>query len=59
MKYVVSIFQAKLESNEINQIVLEKRFFVSIKGRLYLTKEHLGNEEVQVEVESTLNGSCF
>ena len=34
---------------ELNDIVLEKRLFASIKGQLCLTKEHLSYQEGHVE----------
>ena len=36
---------------EFNQIVLRKGLFASVEGKLCLTKEHLANQEGQVEVE--------
>ena len=44
---------------ELNQIVLQKGLFDSIKGHLCVTKEHLGSPEGQVEVEFPLIGSYF
>ena len=44
---------------ELNQIVLQKELFASIKGHLYLIKEYLDNPEGQVEVELPLIGSYF
>ena len=37
---------------ELDQIVLQKGLFTSIKGHLCLTKGHLDNPKGQVEVES-------
>ena len=39
---------------ELDQFFIQKGLFVSIKGRLCLTKGHLDNPEGQVEVESPL-----
>ena len=39
---------------KLNQIVLQKGRFASVKGHLCLTKGHLDNPEGQVEVESPL-----
>ena len=36
---------------ELNEIVLGKGLFVSIKGPLCLTKGHLGDQEGQVEIK--------
>ena len=36
---------------ELNKIVLEEGLIASIKGRLWLTKGHLGNQECLMEVE--------
>ena len=44
---------------ELNQIVLQKELFASIKGHLYLIKGYLDNPEGQVEVELPLIGSYF
>ena len=44
---------------ELDQIVLQKVLFASIKGHLCLTKMHLDNPERQVVVESPLIGSYF
>ena len=44
---------------ELDQIVLQKGFFASIKVHLCLTKGHLDNAEGQVEVESPRNGKLF
>ena len=42
---------------ELDQIVLQKWLFASIKEHLYLTKGYLVNPEGQVEIEYTLIGS--
>ena len=44
---------------ELDQIVLQKVLFTSIKGHLCLTKGHLDNPERQVVVEFPLIGSYF
>ena len=44
---------------ELEDIVLQKGLFASVKGHLCLTKGHLENPEGQVQVESTLIGSFF
>ena len=36
---------------EFNEIILGKGLFTSVKGQLCLTKEHLGDQEGQVEIE--------
>ena len=46
-------------TRKLNQIVLEKGLFASIKGNLCLTKGHLDYPEWQVQIESTLTGICF
>ena len=43
----------------MNQIVLGKGLFTSIKGQLCLTKEHFDFQERQVEVKSALTWCCF
>ena len=44
---------------EFIQIVLGKGLFLSIKGHLCLTKEHLANLEGQVEMQSTSSEFIF
>ena len=44
---------------ELDQNVLQKGFFASIKGHLCLTREHWDNPEGQVEVESPQNWKLF
>ena len=44
---------------ELDQIVLQKGLFASIKGHLCLAKGHLDNPKGQVGVESPLIGSYF
>ena len=44
---------------ELDQIILQKGLFTSIKGHLYLTKGHLDNPEGEVQVESSLIGKLF
>ena len=43
------------------QIALQKLFFASLKEHLCLTKGHLDNPEVQVEIESEVifDNFCF
>ena len=41
-----------LKWNEVNPIILGKRFFVYMKGRFSFQKGHLHNPEGLVEVES-------
>ena len=36
---------------EFNEIIHGKGFFASIKGKLCITKGHLGNQKGQVEIE--------
>ena len=43
----------------MNQVILGKGLFTSIKGHLCLIKGHLDNPEGQVEVEFPLIGICF
>ena len=43
----------------LDQIVLQKGSFASIKGHLCLTNGHLEHPEGQVEVESPQIGSYF
>ena len=44
---------------ELDQTVLQKGLFTSIKGYFYLTKGHLDNPEGHVEVESSPNRKLF
>ena len=44
---------------ELDQIVLQKVLFTSIKGHLCLTKGHLDSTERQLVVEFPLIGSYF
>ena len=44
---------------ELDQNVLQKGFFASIKGHLCLTRKHWDNPEGQVEVESPQNWKLF
>ena len=58
---MIKIFQTKkieklrnylFKMKEFSQIALGKKLFVSIKGKLCLTKGHLANPEGQVEIKS-------
>ena len=44
---------------KLDQVLLQKRLFVSIKRHLRLTNKHLDHPEGQVEVEFPLMGSYF
>ena len=44
---------------ELNQVVLGKGLFFSVKGCLFFTKGHSDNPEGQVEVEPSLKQVTF
>ena len=64
----MTMFQTKAMQNQksylskikkLDQIVLQKGLFASIKGHFCLTRRHLENPEGQVKVKSLLIASYF